>query len=163
MHLKTFCPSNPLKNEKQTMFGIIDHLNIAICRDVDDAIAQGYVYRSPMKPLNVAKVVVVRNGCESGRVTVDFLCADEQGGQYHFMITSRLLQSIPCSEGTEADLNEKFAFQIGLGERGKGPFVYGNEDGIDSVQNLIIEHIQLLGERDELRDRVIELESSLNK
>jgi hypothetical protein len=81
---------------------IHNHLDVFICKDAADASAQGFNYNassspaSAIKPIQVSKVVVVRNGTVEGNPTVDFLLVDESGQQYVFMVTGRLLKSIPC-------------------------------------------------------------------
>lgn len=74
-------------------------LSIAICADAADAIASGYDWKvatPAVKPIEVKKVVVVRNGTERGNATVDFLLQDEAGQQFVFMVTGNLLKTIPC-------------------------------------------------------------------
>ncbi|MGV8822978.1 hypothetical protein [Methylibium petroleiphilum] len=74
-------------------------LDITICADADDAIAQGFNWATatpPVKPIEVKKVVVVRNGTERGNATVDFVLQDETGQRFAFMVTGNLLKSIPC-------------------------------------------------------------------
>lgn len=78
------------------------HLSVTVCADADDAIAQGFNYaaRPPgaprILPIEVKKVVVVRNGTQAGNATVDFLLEDDSGQQFVFMVTGALLKSIPC-------------------------------------------------------------------
>jgi len=79
-----------------------NHLEIHVCADGVDAIAKGFNYNAtqpngrPVKPIEVKKVVVVRDGTEGGNPTVDFVLEDETGQQFVFMVTGRLLKSIPC-------------------------------------------------------------------
>jgi hypothetical protein len=77
---------------------IHNSLDIAICADAADAIAQGFDYAAAgsVKPIEVKKVVVVRNGTQAGNATVDFVLEDEAGQRFVFMVTGRLLKSIPC-------------------------------------------------------------------
>lgn len=80
---------NPLHN----------HLTIEVCADAADAIKSGYDWKAatpPVKPIEVKKLVVVRNGTQAGNATVDFLLEDDAGQQYVFMVTGNLLKSIPC-------------------------------------------------------------------
>lgn len=77
---------------------ITQHLDIAICQDAADAVAQGYDWKGAVpivKPIEVKKVVVVRNGTENGNATADFVLEDETGQRFVFMITGNLLKSIP--------------------------------------------------------------------
>jgi hypothetical protein len=76
-------------------FGVMNSLNVVLCKDAEDATAQGYVYRDPIKALEIEKVVVVANGTEAGNSTVDLLLIDEQGNKFVVMITGNLLKSIP--------------------------------------------------------------------
>lgn len=84
--------TNPLHN----------HLNITICEDAADAIAKGFNWAAPqpgeqpVKPIEVQKVVVVRNGTQAGNPTVDFVLQDETGQRFVFMVTGALLKAIPC-------------------------------------------------------------------
>ena len=67
---------------------------------VIDAIARGYDYaRAPAgeyKPIKISQAVVVRNGTEAGRPTVDFVLTDETGQKYVVMLTGALVKAIPC-------------------------------------------------------------------
>lgn len=74
-------------------------LSIEICADANDAIARGYDWKgvSPaVKPIEVKKVIVVRQGTKGGNPTVDFLLEDEHGQLFVFMVTGNLLKMIPC-------------------------------------------------------------------
>ena len=78
---------------------IHNHLNVAICEDGPDAAAKGFNWTAaqpPVKPIEVAQVVVVRKGTEGGNATVDFVLQDDTGQRYVFMVTGNLLKSIPC-------------------------------------------------------------------
>lgn len=76
---------------------LTQHLDISVCEDSSDAIQRGFLYRPPVfKPIQVEKVVVVRNGTQKGNSTVDFVLQDETGQKYVFMITGNLLKSIPA-------------------------------------------------------------------
>lgn len=78
---------------------LTQHLSIALCKDASDATRQGFFYRPPIyKPIEVKKVVVVQNGMESGNPSVDFVLEDETGQKFVFMITGKLLRSIPLGE-----------------------------------------------------------------
>lgn len=80
---------NPLHNR----------LDVTICADAEDAIAQGFNWREvepAVKPIEVQKVIVVRNGTQAGNATVDFVLQDETGQRFVFMITGNLLKSLPC-------------------------------------------------------------------
>lgn len=80
---------NPLHN----------HLNVTICQNAADAIAQGFNYAAQgdkYKPIQIEQVVVVRDGTEAGRSTVDLVLKDENGQLYVAMLTGRLIKSIPC-------------------------------------------------------------------
>lgn len=84
--------TNPLHNA----------LSITMCADAKDAIEQGFNWAARpagaprVKPIEVKKVIVLRKGTEAGNPTVDFLLEDEIGQQFVFMVTGRLLKSIPC-------------------------------------------------------------------
>lgn len=76
------------------------HLSIVICQDAADACAQGFDYakapRGEYKPIELSKAVVVRDGTESNKPTVDFVLTDETGQKYVVMLTGALIKSIPC-------------------------------------------------------------------
>lgn len=74
----------------------MQHLEVNICADAEDAVKRGFVYREGFKAVSVEKAVVVRNGTVEGNATVDFILQDEEGKKYVFMITGNLLKSIPC-------------------------------------------------------------------
>lgn len=76
-----------------------NHLSVVVCQDADDAIAQGYDYASKgaeFKPIEITKAVVVRNGTQAGKPTVDLVLVDETGQKYVVMLTGALVKSIPC-------------------------------------------------------------------
>lgn len=77
---------------------IHNSLSVVVCDDASDAIRQGFNYREPVfKSIAIEKVVVVRNGTETGNPTVDLVMVDPATGQkYVVMMTGRLLKSIPC-------------------------------------------------------------------
>lgn len=78
---------------------MMNHLDISICADAAEAVAQGFNWAGAtpaVKPVEVKQVVVVRNGTESGKSTVDFVMEDEAGQRFVFMVTGALLKSIPC-------------------------------------------------------------------
>ena len=71
-------------------------LPMELCEDAHDAVRKGFLYREPIyKPIELKKVVVVKNGTEAKCSTVDFIVEDEKGQKYVFMITGNLLKSIP--------------------------------------------------------------------
>ncbi len=72
-------------------------VSVTLCKDASDAVYKGFHYREPVyKPIEIKQVVVVQNGTESGKPTVDFILEDDTGQKFVFMITSKLLKSIPC-------------------------------------------------------------------
>lgn len=77
-------------------FGMMQHLNIHICEDADDAIQKGHIYREGTKAIEIDKVVVVRKGTEGGNSTVDLVLKDQEGNTFVVMVTGKLLKSIPC-------------------------------------------------------------------
>ncbi len=78
------------------MFGINEHLDIAIVEDAHEATKHGYFYRPPVyQPVNIEKVVVVKKGTQAGNSTVDLVLVDEKGQKYVVMVTGALLRSIP--------------------------------------------------------------------
>lgn len=78
---------------------ITQAVTIAVCEDASDATRQGYFYRPPIfKPIQLEKVVVVKNGTEGGRPTVDFVLQDETSQKFVFMITGSLLRSLPLGD-----------------------------------------------------------------
>ena len=79
------------------MFGIMQHLNIVMCEDADDAQNKGYIYvDGSYKAVEIDTVVVVKNGTEAGKPTVDIILKDQEGNKMVVMVTGNLLKSIPC-------------------------------------------------------------------
>lgn len=78
------------------MFGVMQHLDVVICKDADEAAQKGFVYRGDIKAVEIEKVVVVQQGTQAGNSTVDLVLKDEHGKQYVVMLTGNLLKSIPC-------------------------------------------------------------------
>ncbi len=77
-------------------FGITQTLSLDICENAEDAVRKGYKYKSPeYKPINISKVVVVKNGTEGGNSTVDLILEDASGQKFVTMITGKLLSAIP--------------------------------------------------------------------
>ena len=80
-----------------SQFGIMNHLDIHICKDAEEATQKGHIYSGgKVKAVEIDKVVVVRNGTQEGNSTVDLVLKDQQGNKYVVMMTGRLLKSIPC-------------------------------------------------------------------
>lgn len=75
-----------------------NHLKVVVCNDAADAVAKGYDYvaQGGYKPIAVKEVVVVNGGMQSGASSVDFVLEDEAGQKYVFLVTGKLLKSIPC-------------------------------------------------------------------
>ena len=66
---------------------LTQHLKVTVCTDADDAVAQGFDWKTAtptVKPIEVKEVVLV----------VDFLLEDETGQRFVFMVTGNLLRSI---------------------------------------------------------------------
>ena len=76
---------------------IHNSLNITLCKDAADATQQGFHYREPeYKSMKIERVVVVQDGTQSGKSTVDFILVDPATGQkYVALVTGALLKSIP--------------------------------------------------------------------
>lgn len=75
------------------------HLSVTLCWDAADAIARGFDYAAQgdkFKPMEIETAVVVANGTESGRPTVDLVLIDQTGQRYVVMLTGALIKSIPC-------------------------------------------------------------------
>ena len=73
------------------------HLDITICDDAQEAINQGFNWGDMnVAPIEIKQVIVVRNGTQAGRPTVDFVLEDQTGKRFVFMVTGALLKSIPC-------------------------------------------------------------------
>lgn len=48
------------------------HLSIEVCQTAEEAIQKGFIYSLPeYRPINIQKVVVVRDGTNKGNPTVD--------------------------------------------------------------------------------------------
>lgn len=78
------------------MFGVMQHLSVELCDDAEEAVAKGYDYKKmDIKPVNVVRTVVVKNGTRAGNATVDFIMEDEAGNRYVFMVTGSLLKALP--------------------------------------------------------------------
>ncbi len=79
-------------------FGIMQHLSVAVCKDADDAIQQGFNYRAPdYKAIEIEKVVVVENGTVGGNKTVDIILKDETGQKFVVMLTGNLLKTVAAT------------------------------------------------------------------
>jgi len=80
------------------MFGVMNHLNVHLCEDAEEAIQRGHVYPQSegYKAVEIEKVVVVRKGTVEGNSTVDLVLKDEAGNKFMVMVTGNLLKTIPC-------------------------------------------------------------------
>lgn len=79
-------------------FGVMNHLDIHVCQNSEEAVAKGHTYDRAMgfTPAEIEKVVVIREGTVEKNPTVDLVLVDEKGNRFVVMITGRLLKSIPC-------------------------------------------------------------------
>jgi RNA:NAD 2'-phosphotransferase (TPT1/KptA family) len=77
-------------------FGVMQKLEVHICKDAQDSIDRGHIYRDGIKAIEIDKVVVVRNGTKGNNSTVDIVLKDQQGNTFVVMVTGALLKSIPC-------------------------------------------------------------------
>lgn len=80
------------------MFGIMQHLNVRIFNNADEASAAGYSHDAKYadaEPINITQVVVVRNGTVGGNSTADLLLEDQKGNKFVVMVTGNLLKSLP--------------------------------------------------------------------
>lgn len=74
------------------------HLSIEVCQTAEEAIQKGFIYSLPeYRPINIQKVVVVRDGTNKGNPTVDLLLVDENGQKYVVGLTGALIKMIPCA------------------------------------------------------------------
>lgn len=73
-----------------------DSVQIAICEDSKDAIAQGYDYRGTRKiPVQLDKIVLVSDGTEGGHSTLDLLLTDEEGNEYVCLTKGSFFSVLP--------------------------------------------------------------------
>lgn len=80
------------------MFGIMQHLNVAVFKDADAAASAGYSHDdkySQAKPVSITQVVVVQNGTVGSNSTADLILEDQEGTKYVVMVTGNLLKSLP--------------------------------------------------------------------
>lgn len=81
------------------MFGIMQHLDVVVFKDADEAIANGYNYDpEKYRPVEIDKAVVVKEGTQQGNSTVDLVMIDEKGNKYVCLITGRLLKMLDIKE-----------------------------------------------------------------
>lgn len=76
--------------------GVSQGFKVLLCKDAQDAIAQGHNYRAwpvPPKPVSINEVVLVKKGTEAGNGTVEFVMVDADGNKYVTMTTARLLKT----------------------------------------------------------------------
>lgn len=78
------------------MFGVMQHLDVIICKNAEEAVEKGFMYRPPIKPVEIERVIVVMEGTENGKSSVDLLLKDEAGNQFVVMLTGNLWKSVPC-------------------------------------------------------------------
>jgi len=78
------------------MFGIMQHLKVAVCPSPEAASEAGFIYDdTSYTRVEISTVVVVHNGTQDGNATVDIQLVDEQGNKYVVMVTANLLKSLP--------------------------------------------------------------------
>lgn len=79
-------------------FGVMQHLNVVLCPDAQHAIDLGYnpteEYRHA-QPVEIEKVVIVKDGTTAGNPTVDLVLRDQAGNRFVVMVTGRLLKALP--------------------------------------------------------------------
>jgi hypothetical protein len=78
------------------MFGVMQQLNVVVCKDAESAVAAGFDYKNKnIDPVEIKHVVVVQDGTQDGHPTVDFVLKDRDGNEYVVMVTGRLLKALP--------------------------------------------------------------------
>lgn len=73
------------------------HLNITICKDVEDAVARGFNYAAfgdKFKPIQIVQAVVVQNGTQGGNPSVDLVMIDQTGQRHVVMLTGALINML---------------------------------------------------------------------
>lgn len=84
-------------------FGIVKHITLNICENVEQAIERGFSYNKPeIKPIDIERFVIVAKGTKAKKPTVDIVLKDERGQRYVVMITGALLESVVAAcQGVE--------------------------------------------------------------
>lgn len=78
------------------MFGVMTSMKVAVVEDAAEAIEQGFNYTDgDYKAVEIVQAIVVRNGTEAGRPSVDFILQDEDGNKYVVLLTGALLKALP--------------------------------------------------------------------
>lgn len=79
-----------------TIIDALHHnLNVKVVQGAQEAIEKGYVYREPeYQPIRVDEVVVVKEGMESGKSSIDFVLTNAKGEKFVFILTENLLRSV---------------------------------------------------------------------
>lgn len=79
-------------------FGVMQRLNVVLCKDAQHAIDLGYNQVEEYQhatPVEIEKVVIVRDGTATGNPTVDLVLHDQAGNKFVVMVTGRLLKALP--------------------------------------------------------------------
>ena len=77
---------------------IASGVSLQIVADAEEAKRKGYDWtKTDVRPVELAKVICVRNGTRNGHSTYDFLLKDKDGKEYVFMITRTLLNMIAAT------------------------------------------------------------------
>lgn len=76
------------------MFGVVQSVGLAICETPKEAEERGYVYLDGFTLVEIQKAVIVREGTENGKSTVDFILVDQAGNKYVARITADILKTI---------------------------------------------------------------------
>lgn len=70
-------------------------LALKVCKSSDEAIEMGYTYREPEHlPIQVKEVLIVKEGMESGKSSIDFILVDGNGQKYVFILTENLINMV---------------------------------------------------------------------
>lgn len=78
------------------MFGVMNHLDVIVFEDATEAAQNGFDYRiKNIKPVEIAKVVIINKGTQGGNSTIDLVLYDQQGNSYVTMVTGNLIKSLP--------------------------------------------------------------------
>jgi len=67
-------------------------LKIKICNSPEEA--PNYREQKGFTSVKWEEAIIVRNGTEEGRTTVDLILKDEKGNKYIAMITGRIVQQV---------------------------------------------------------------------
>ena len=78
-----------------------DMITMSLNMKIVDSIDKAPNYGDDVIPIRMDTAIIVRNGTQGGRSTVDLQCVDDKGKKYLIMVTGAILRNLSIMIGDE--------------------------------------------------------------